>query len=192
MEGSERMGMRFSLQEKMGDREFEPLRAPGLGGWHRSRPDVKRFVYRQEVRELAEGSEYRVRVHFRWYDAEGEVVRKASRRSGPCRQKGDLPNLKVVRVGGRPAAARDLIRYEITVVNAGRAGSRVSAVGLSVDGAAVDTLPVPALSPGESRRLQVNGPDCGASVRAVADPSDTVAESVEDDNTLLSSCPPRS
>jgi len=189
--GGETMGMRFALQEKMGDREFEPVRAPGLRVWHRSRPGVKRFVYRQQVLELAEGSDYRVRVRFRWYDAEGEVVREVSRRSAACRQKGDLPNLRVIRVDGRPAGARGLVRYSLTVANSGRAESAATGVGLSVDGAAVDTAQVQALAPGESRRLLVNGPECAASVRAAADPSDTVVESAEDDNTLLSSCPLR-
>ena len=49
--------------------------APKLGKWHRSRAGVGGFGYKQAVRNLDEGSLYRVRVDYRWYDEDGEVDR---------------------------------------------------------------------------------------------------------------------
>jgi hypothetical protein len=92
---SETMGMRFELQERVAHRDFERVRAPGLSVWRKSMSGVKRFVHRQEVLALAEGSEYRARVRFRWYDADGNAVKQAVRRSASCRQEGDLPNLVI-------------------------------------------------------------------------------------------------
>jgi hypothetical protein len=162
--GSETMWMRFGLRERLGDRPAAPVRVPGLGVWRKSRPGVPRFVHRQQVLELAEGSEYRARVHFRWYDADGNVVEKAVRRSATCRQGGDLPNLVVKRIRAQPVAGSPgLERYEV--------GS---------------------LEPGQGRKVFVNGPTCGRAVRAEADPEDALIESSESDNRLRSRCPLRS
>lgn len=189
---SQTMWMRFRLAERVGDREFGSARAPGLGVWRKSRPDVRRFVHRQEVLELAESADYRARVQFRWYDAEGELVKRAVRRSGVCRQGGELPNLvvrriRVARVGGSPA----IHRYVLIVANAGGAAAEATETSLAVDGVAVDKVPVGPLEPGERRRIYVNGPACALSVRARADPSDSVMESSEYDNVLRARCSPR-
>jgi hypothetical protein len=108
--GAERMAMRFSLLERAEDGSYEPVEAPGLGRWRRSKPDVGAFGYRQRVRNLTEGSIYRARVQFRWYDAEGDVLRRARRVSGPCSQAGPLPNLRVRLVGTAPTEFSDVSR----------------------------------------------------------------------------------
>lgn len=189
---SQTMWMRFRLAERVGDGEFESARAPGLGVWRKSRPDVRRFVHRQEVLELAESADYRATVQFRWYDAQGELVKRATRRSGVCRQGGELPNLvvrriRIAQVGGSPA----IRRYELRVANAGGAASGPTETSLAVDGVAVDKVPVGPLEPGEGRRIYVNGPACALSVRARADPSNSVMESSEYDNVLRARCSPR-
>lgn len=97
---TEHMSMRFALQERVGDGRFRPVNAPGLGTWRSSHPAVRRFSYRQRVLELAEGSTYRAVVSFRWYDADGGLIRRARRRSKPCRQPGLLSNLRLLRIGG--------------------------------------------------------------------------------------------
>ena len=186
------MWMRFGLQERLGDRDFERVRTPGLGGWRKSMPGVKRFVHRQEVLALAEGSEYRARVQFRWYGAGGEVVRAAVRRSAICRQPGDLANLQVARIGARPiTTSPGVARYALKVVNRGGAVAPGVHVRLAVDGAKVDTVTVGTLEAGESRVVFVNGPECGGTARAEADPADTVVESDESDNVLANRCPLR-
>jgi hypothetical protein len=190
--GSESMWMRFALQERLGDRAFAKVRTPGLGVWRKSRPGVLRFVYRQRVLALAEGSDYRARVQFRWYDPEGDLIEKAVRRSPSCRQSGDLPNLLVSQIRAQAVAgSRGVQRYELRVVNRGSAATPGADVALAVDGAAVDTLAVGSLEPGEARQIFLNGPACKRSARAEADPGDTVIESSESDNALRSRCPLR-
>ncbi len=188
--GSETMWMRFGLQERLGDRAFARTRVPGLGMWRKSRPGVLRFVHRQQVLALAEGSEYRARVHFRWYDADGELVKETVRRSPSCRQQGNLPNLVVNQIRANPAAGPPGVdRYEVRVVNRGRAAVDGAELALAVDAAALDTVAVGALEPGEGRQVSVNGPACKKWARAEADPADTVGESSESDNVLRSPCP---
>ena len=188
--GSETMRMRFSLQERLGDRAFAKVRTPGLGVWRKSRPGVMRFVHRQRVLELAEGSEYRARVRFRWYGGDGTVVRETVRRSAVCRQGGDLANLVVDRIRAKPVAGSPGVqRYQVRVVNRGSAAATKAEVALAVDGAAVDSVSVGPLEPGEARSEFVNGPACLAWVRAEADPADTVIEGSESDNVLRSRCP---
>src|SRR5919197_2658475 len=85
LEDADRMGLRFTLLERTGGEGFEPVRAPGRGRWQRSRPGVSTFSFRQSLRGLLENSAYRVRVDFRWYSPEGEVVDELHRRSPPCR-----------------------------------------------------------------------------------------------------------
>ena len=188
---TDRMSMRFKLQERVGAGKFRTVKAPGLGTWHRSRPSVGRFAYRQRVLALAEGSSYRTIVSFRWYAADGELIRQTRRRSPPCKQPGLLSNLVVTRIGGgRPVeGVPGTYRYAVNVVNRGQVAAPGFGVSLAVDGGTVDTLAVNALAPGESRRLLFSGPVCGSTVTAVADPEDTVREVSEKDNTLTSPCP---
>ena len=40
LEDADRMGLRFTLLERTGEATFEPVVAPGLGRWQRSRPGV--------------------------------------------------------------------------------------------------------------------------------------------------------
>ena len=187
---SERMWMRFTLEERVGDGEFAQVRPPGLEVWRKSRPGVQRFAYRQEVRALAEGSTYRVRVQFRWYDRRGRLVRRAARRSRNCRQPGTLANLRAGRIVAVPLkGSPNITRYAVQVANRGRAPAPDVEVSLAVDGGAVDIAPVGLLVPGEVRRVFVNGPACTTAIEARVDPRDLVRESSEDDNTRNVPCP---
>ena len=186
-----RMWMRFSLQERVGGGRYRTIKAPGLGGWRKSHPAVRRFSYRQRVLELAAGSVYRAVVSFRWYNAGGEVIRKARRRSRPCGQPGPLANVAVLRIGGGlPLAGAPLLStYDVAVVNGGRLASPPFGVSLAVDGAVVNTQSVGALLPGEARRLYFTGPLCVGSLTARADSEDAIREVSERDNVLTASCP---
>ena len=113
--------IKFTLQERAGAAGSARSRRPGLGVWRKSRSGVRRFAVRQRVLELGEGASYRVAVQFRWYDEDGELLRRARRLSPACRQAGALPNLRVTRVGGR--RVNGTVRYAVDVFNRGRAAS---------------------------------------------------------------------
>src|SRR5918997_7160992 len=178
-----RMWMRFTLQERVGDGRFRTVRAPGLGAWRKSHPAVRRFSHRQRVLELAEGSAYRTVVGFRWYDTEGELIRRTRRRSKPCDQPGLLPNLGIRHIGGgQPlAGAPGSATYTVRIANRGRATAPRFGVSLAVDGHDVDTQSVAALAPGNVRQLVFAGPVCAGAVTARADPGDAVREGSERD-----------
>ena len=106
--------------------------APKLGKWHRSRAGVGAFGYKQAVRNLEKGSLYRVRVDYRWYDEDGEVIGAHAQALRELPRRDRAPNLRVRIAGVRktPAAATD--RYYLKVMNVGRAsaeGVPVAAVG---------------------------------------------------------------
>jgi CARDB len=183
-----RMGMRFVLLERRGTRGFEAVRAPGLRRWQRSRPGVHAFAYRQTVRNLASNAVYRVRVDFRWYEADGDVTAHLSRRSPPCRQFVTLPNLVTDVVGIFKTKVAGVLRYSVRVRNVGRAAARGVPVRVVLDGDVLDTVTVTTLAPGESKILGFRGPACSRSLRAIADPDGLITEGSETDNASESSC----
>jgi CARDB len=188
LEGSERMGMRFTLLQRTALEGFEPVKAPGLGRWQRSRPGVGAFSYRQGVRGLLDNAVYRMRVDFRWYSPEGDVVEDLRRRSSSCRQHVDLPNLRARVVGATPAAVPGVVRYSVRISNDGPAAASAVPLALIVDGNVVDTVSVSSLAAGEGRLLTIRGPDCRQTVEAQADPDGAIAESSEDDNVHAIAC----
>ena len=190
--GTQRMWMRFKLQERVGDGKFRTVKAPGLGVWRKSRPGVRRFAYRQRVLALAEGSAYRTVVAFRWYAEDGAVIRRSTRRSRACMQPGPLANLRIGRIGGAAplVGVPGTYRYAVQLVNNGQVAAERFGVTLTVDGGTtVDTQAVSYLAPGESRRLFFSGRACRGHVTAVADPEDAVRENRERDNSMTSRCP---
>jgi CARDB len=188
LEGSDRMAMRFTLLERTGTEGFAPVRASGLGRWHRSRSGVAAFGYRQGVRNLLEDAVYRMKVDFRWYSSEGDLVEALHRRSPACRQYAARPNLRARVLGARGGGVRGVVRYRVRVSNEGRAAASAVPVSLTVDGDAVDTVTVGALEPGEEAVLTIRGPACRNTVKVEADPDGTIAESSEDDNTDSVAC----
>ncbi len=186
--GAERMWMRFVLQEQVGDARWKAIKAPGLGVWRKSRPSVRGFVHRQRVVELAQGSAYRVLVHYRWYDEDGRLIRRAKRRSAVCRQPGPLPNLRVRGVTATPIDAQTA-RYAVQIANRGSAPAAGFGVRLWVDGSMLNRRVVGVLGAKRLRRVYFTGPSCGSGVRADADPGDVVREANEGDNTLTLACP---
>ena len=188
---TQRMWMRFTLQERGAGGRFVALSAPGLGIWRRSLAGVGGFAYRQRVLELATGSTYRAKVDFRWYADDGRVIERATRLTGGCSQTGPLPNLNIGRIGARRLdGAPGATRYAVRVRNQGADPAPAGTLAFSVDGAAVDTVAVPALAPEQVKRVFVTGPRCAVRVRAEVDPERAVNEAVERDNVRSTSCPP--
>ena len=122
IDASARMWMRFTLLEKrLGG--FQAVAAPGLERWRKSKPGVGAFGYRQTVRGLQQGASYRMQVNYRWYDASGELIAKAHRRSPPCRQFVALPNLTAELVGTETTKVPGVVRYDVRVANTGIAAA---------------------------------------------------------------------
>jgi hypothetical protein len=84
--GTARMRMRFTLQARTpGVRGYHRIAAPGFDAWTTSDPGVTRYVFTRRVESLIGPAQYRVRVRFRWMDAGGATVARATRVSRSCR-----------------------------------------------------------------------------------------------------------
>ncbi|WP_261717318.1 CARDB domain-containing protein [Streptomyces sp. FZ201] len=91
------------------------------------------------------------------------------------------PDFVVTDLTWSPAAPseRDEVTVEATVRNAGTANAPASTVNVSVEGAVAGSAPVPALAAGASTTVSVpvgRRPEGSYSVSAAVDPTDTVAE----------------
>jgi hypothetical protein len=187
LEESDRMSMRFTVLEKRLD-GYEALKVPGLSRWHRSKPGVAAFGYRQIVRGLQPGGVYRGQVSFRWYSAEGELIGRARRTSTACRQFDATPNLTTELVGAESTKIPGVMRYVLRVSNSGAAPAAGVDVRLSVDDSVVDTITLASLEPGDHRELAVRGPECTTTVGTLADPEGVIVESSETDNDDSARC----
>jgi hypothetical protein len=185
-----RMWMRFQLEERFGGRRFRAVKAPGLGVWKKSRKGVRGLAVTQRVLELGQGASYRMLVRFRWYDSSRKLIRSAKKRSRVCRQPGLLPNVRVRSVSGTRIAP-GTVRYAVQIVNRGRAPAAGVGVRFSVDGNVIDTRTVASLAAGTTKKVFFSGPVCSSGVRAEVDPANTIAESDELDNTRVAACPSR-
>jgi CARDB len=186
--GASRMAMRFTLLEETGADTVKRVKVPGLRRWRFSKPGVKAFAYRQGFRNLPENASHRVRVDFRWYDAAGNEVERARRRSPRCRQFIELPNLVARITAILPTQVPGVVRYEATVRNSGKAAATGVPVRLTVDGKVVDTVTLASLAPGEVRSVAIRGPQCHRLVRLEADPEKVIAESSDEDNLFELNC----
>ena len=186
--GTSRMAMRFTLLEETGGDRAGTLTGPGLRRWHRSKPGVGVFGYRQGYRNLPENASHRVRVDFRWYADDGSVVARAKRRSARCRQFVELPNLTARLSGVTPTKVDGVVRYDAVVTNAGKAAASNVPVRLTVDGNVIDTVTIASFAPGEQRSLAIRGPECRSLVRLEADPEKSIAESSDADNASELTC----
>ena len=187
VDDSTKMAMRFTLLEKR-DERYEALKARALSRWHRSKPGVGAFGFRQTVRGLQPGGVYRVRVSFRWYAADGTVLERARRLSPACRQFDEVPNLTSRVLGAEGTKVAGVLRYVLLVSNEGAADAADVDVRFSVDGSVVNTVKLTSLAAGERREVAVRGPQCGSSVESFADPNGVIVESSEDDNGETVAC----
>lgn len=198
-----RLQLRIDLYQRMtGGRWTLRSDVPGLGAWIApSDPllgtrlgDV--FKYRQSVGRLVVPAAYRFRVGFRWLDATGAVVRSTTIATATCRQPDMRPDLVLDAVRAAPSPRGDrLVRYAVTVRNAGRSAAPRAIVAATLPG---DPTPnghqrsVPRLLPGDSAVVTFIGPGCTAGQQPaafVADPSNAIDESNEANNELAGSCP---
>jgi hypothetical protein len=183
--------MRFTLLEKPGGiGRFKRVRAPSLGRWKRSVEGVRTFGYSQEVRNLADGSAYRMLVRYHWYGEDGKLLRRARRVSRVCRMFLPFPDLRVSINGAQPTSVPGRWRYDAVVRNVGHARALNVAVRLSVDGTVARTKTITSLRIGEAQSVQLRGPVCKNDYSFQVDPDDAIVESDEANNEATAFCVP--
>jgi hypothetical protein len=188
--GTQRMAMRFTLLERLGGDlvPFKPVPLPDLKPWRRSKPNARAFIYTQRVTALRDGGAYRMRVQFRWYGGHRTLLRSATVRSRTCRQPVPLPDLTITSIWSAPALVSGQRVYSITVANRGYGDARNVPVELKIDGSTVGGSNVDLLPAQESSVVQIQGPQCVLTVRAVVDPDRVVPETDDSDNSLTLPC----
>ena len=187
--GTARMAMRLTLLQKLQAPDFAPVALPDLRPWRRSKKGATSFIYTQRVTALRDGGTYRMRVQFRWYGSDGKIFKTKTARSGACHQPQELPNLRVTSVSVGPGATPGTSKYLITVENDGSRAATSIEMALRIDGGAPATGKVALLNPGTSTTLEIDGPTCATTVRAIADPRSRIKETDETDNSFVEACP---
>lgn len=188
--GSRQMWMRFRLLERVGTRDFDVVKVPGLASWRRSRIGARRFNYLQTVDKLSSNSAYRTLVQFRWYDARGARLRSVTRISPICEPLSALPNLRIGRIETRPGPSEGTVTYTVNVRNDGGEARDVD-VALRVDGQMLEERRIGVLARRDVQTVEWTAPACAENLRAVVDPRGTVTESDETDNVGVSRCTTR-
>lgn len=188
----EGLAIRFDLlQAPRGSRRFRRLQATGLGEWNVADPGVTRYRFRKRIDNLDAPADYRALVRFRWSDAEGNVVARATRRTPVCRQPDLRPDLRVLRGEVGPGPTPRTRTYVALVTNSGRTRADAFDVRATLSDGREASTTVPGLDPGERRRIGVVAPACtaGTPVSLAADVLGAIAESDENDNSLSVTCP---
>jgi CARDB protein len=185
--GASKLQIRFQLLERLGKGDsWDKLDVPALRAWHTSQAGVKRFGWKQTVDRLRTGGAYRARVQYRWLSVAGAVIDSETRDTSTCH--GPLPNIEIGDLTVKPGPTADTRTYRVPVSNTGKSDADDVEVSLTVDKAILDTITISHLASGDSRTISFTGPTCRHAARVKADPSNSVGESVEHDNSHLFSC----
>jgi hypothetical protein len=185
--GAERMQMRFELQRRRPlERIWRTLHGvAGFDVWESALPGRIGFVFHKRVDGLQPSVSYRARVLFRWYDADGAIVRRAHRGTPPCFQ----PDLRPDLVAGALRAVLDarpaLAIYTLVVRNDGRSGAGPFTV--RVAGGATE---VAQLAAGSQAEVTVVAAAClpGSTVVALVD-ADRRVDEADEHNRRRRACP---
>ena len=188
--GTQRMMMRFTLLERLGGSlaQFKPVSLADLKPWRRSKAGARTFIYTQRVTALRDDGAYRMRVQFRWYGSHKTLLHSTTLRSRACRQPAPLPNLTITSITSVPANVAGQRVYSITVANTGEGDARNVPVALKVDSTVVGSATIDLLPGQESSVVQIQGPQCALTVRAVADPDRVIPETSDSDNAVTAPC----
>lgn len=192
VKGAERMELRVDfLQRRPGDADFVRLVVPKFGVWERALPRVPAFVVDKRVNALAAPAAYRVRVRFRWFAADGSVVRRSVRRSKICQQPDPRPDLVFDSVTAQETEDPQQARYEVVVRNAGRGDALSSAgVSLTIAGRRFPSRSVVALRSGEKDTVSFLAPRCSGEtwLELSLDAAGAIEEAGERNNILSVPC----
>lgn len=198
--GTEKMAMRFQLlkRTKRWSRPV-PLTGTDLNTWLTpksptlgSRPG-DRWVVKHPVVDLAGPDFYRFKVSFRWTDAAGHVIGKATRSSAMCFQSERRPDLEVAQIQVAPAPQHPgQDGYVATIRNVGKTTSEPFTVQFA-DGSSLTSPPKSEgpLRAHQARNVRFLEPPCSASAPATITvyPQNPVDDANPSNNSAMTTCP---
>jgi hypothetical protein len=158
-------------------------------GWVLADPGFTGYKNDQVVSSVTQGATYRVRVRFRWTDASGHVVARATHITNACRQKETRADLRIAKLSIEPGPGPGSRRYVAVVRNAGRTAAGSFDVMLNLISGQYRRT-VSGLAPGQRTTVVIQAPRCraGEAVVAAADPDKVVDEAFEDNNSAVVAC----
>jgi hypothetical protein len=189
--GADRMQMRFRLQVSTPDAPvWENVTVPGFTAWVTSDPGRTRYVYDKRVESLLAPASYRVRMRFRWLDAQGVVLQTSHDVSLTCRQPDPRADLRVIGLSAAPGVDASERRYAVAIRNAGRTAAPASTVRLELPDGRALTASVPPIAAAGREDVFLSGPPCrqGDLLIVTADADDAVDER-DEANVLMLPCP---
>lgn len=189
-----KMEMRFTLYRRYYERKrFSIVKAApgsGLNEWLASSDSAATiYIHNLTVAPVETRALYRVKVRYRWLDADGNTVASAKRTSRLCSQTRALPDLIVRSIAHFPNAGPDFPQlptmYEAEVYNMGRSSAAVFTVAGDLNGLHLTMAPATnftgndALPAKTARKFVFYGPECakGGRVTVEANPEHVVRES---------------
>src|SRR4051812_28405250 len=192
--GTRRMMMRFVLLQRVGaspQGTYRRIAVPGWGGWEKSDPGRRGFVFTKRVEALAAPAGYRASITFRWLDAKGRVQRTTTRTTPVCEQPDPRPDLVLGAFTAAPVGAKAMAAYTISVDNEGHAAADPFAVTVAVEGTVSDPMTLGPVDAGARVTGTLAAPRCapGSTVTITIDAAGAVDESVEADDVVQRPCP---
>jgi CARDB len=147
----------------------------------------------KSVVQLGAGASYRLRVQFRWVDAQGQILGTAVRYTRQCAERELRPDLLVRSISVAPSPVqpgRDV--YSALIANAGNSAAGPFEVLFAPgDGSATTTRTISILDAHSSRVENFVGPACTASTAptVIADAAREVDDLNRSNNSLKATCP---
>jgi hypothetical protein len=189
--GTKKMRMRVHLLRKFpGQPAFSKVTGLGLGEWMSLSPRASVSIRHIAISNVDTDATYRARIDFRWTGKRGKKIAAKSRTAtGRCvltTPTADLQATDLRVTGGVPPVTN----YEATVSNVGGSEALLAAWEVRVDGKVVATNTFDSMLAGAVSTFPVNAASCNQIVELVVDPSNTVREYNEANNTRQLGCGP--
>ncbi len=146
----------------------------------------------KSVSDLTAPAKSRLRVTFRWYGADGHVIKSVVRLSSRCHQLELRPDLLIVQPIISVADQPNQDHYDTQIYNAGATAAGQFIVQFKPpDGSSPQTYVVRGLDAGSYVTVPFTGPLCpvGSTFQIVADPKNWVLDLNRSNNTLTAPCP---
>lgn len=211
--GASKMQMRIVLYRRYSEQRKFRVVSPGnvpngaSPEWYESTDtNATTYIHTFPVVPVETRAQYRIKVFYRWRDANNNIVATAKRVSAVCNQTRKLPDLTIADIKQYPASGnattpsgQHAAEYVVTVKNAGRSSAGLFDITGSVDGTALTDITVqPMLSvlprspdyvlAGASIDLTLFGQTCAANLTVTVNGSKMVRESNYANNSMSKAC----
>ena len=190
--GAQQMWMRFDLfQRTPGTLRWSRAAVPKWGQWQRSEPGRPGFIYTKRVEGLSGPATYRAVVRFRWYAAQGRLLRSSQRTTRACSEPDPRPDLHAEQLTATAGPEAGSAVYQLVIRNRGLGPAAAFDTTLTVAGQPPVIQRLAGLDAGAEQVLDFTASRCapGSTVLIEVDARDEVIEADEADDMVTLPCP---